>query len=110
MNDERIKVAVVSEVRLSREQYNELWERVYNSSYSDYTGKILDLQINDSILVFRELPFEVLLYKLLGFITGAEVIYLPSRTSTKVLHALENILNEYSNIKVEYYDSSRYID
>lgn len=110
MNDERIKVAVVSEVRLSREQYNELWERVYNISSSDYTGKILDLQINDSILVFRELPFEVLLYKLLGFITGAEVIYLPSRTSTKVLHALEGILNEYSNIKVEYYDSSRYID
>lgn len=105
MDDNRIKVSVVSEVRLSREQYNELWERVYNLSSSDYKGKILDVQINDSVLVFEDLPFEVSLHKLLGFIIGSTVVYLPNKLDTAVITALSSVLDEYSYIRVEYYDS-----
>ena len=105
MNDERIKISVVSEVRLSREQYNKLWERVYNLSSSDYKGKILDVQINDSVLVFEDLPFEVSLHKLLGFIIGSTVVYLPNKLDTAVITALSSVLDEYSYIRLEYYDS-----
>lgn len=105
MDDERIRVAVVSESRLSREQYNELWERVYALSSLEYKDKILDVQINDSVLVFEDLPFEVSLHKLLGFIIGSTVVYLPKKLDTAVIIALSSVLDEYSYIRVEYYDS-----
>ena len=103
--DDRIKITVVSESRLSREQYNELWERVYTLSSLEYKDKILDVQINDSVLVFEDLPFEVSLHKLLGFIIGSTVVYLPNKLDTAVITALSSILDEYSYIRVEYYDS-----
>lgn len=105
MDDERIKITVVSESRLSRDQYNELWERVYTLSSLEYKDKILDVQINDSVLVFEDLPFEVALHKLLGFIIGSTVVYLPNKLDTAVITALSSVLDEYSYIRVEYYDS-----
>ena len=103
--DDRIKITVVSESRLSREKYNELWERVYTLSSLEYKDKILDVQINDSVLVFEDLPFEVSLHKLLGFIIGSTVVYLPNKLDTAVITALSSVLDEYSYIRVEYYDS-----
>ena len=103
--DDRIKITVVSESRLSREQYNELWERVYTLSSLEYKDKILDVQINDSVLVFEDLPFEVSLHKLLGFIIGSTVVYLPNKLDTAVITSLSSVLDEYSYIRVEYYDS-----